>query len=208
MYPAWSLDGRHIAFAANRSDPRVVDLVVANSDGSDPTVIAVLDQGYYNSFIGSISWHWGHQYIMFSYSYNDWQNNVVMVICTVRKDGADFNVGPGPDRNACQYEPLSGSVRYAYTATGRPFYTNSDLRVSDLSGTNDALWLQVAGTISAFTHVTWNGPNSLYVVARYTAGYPDREVLFRVTNTGGGSPVHADHPIGPRRESLLSNALS
>jgi hypothetical protein len=123
---------------------------------------------------------------MFSYSYNDWQNNVVMVICTVRRDGVDFNVGPGPDRNSCQYEPTSGSVRYAYTSVGRPFYTNSDLRVSDLAGTNDELWLQVPGTISAFTHVAWNGSNSIYVVARNIAAYPNKEVLFRATKTAGG----------------------
>jgi len=191
FYPAWSLDGRQIAFAANRTDPRVVDLVVANADGSNPTVIAVLEEGYYNSYISSISWHWGNQYIMFSYSYNDWELNVLMVVCTVRKNGTDFAVGPGPDRNSCQYEPVNGSSRYAYTCAGRPFYFNSDLRVSNLAGTDDQLWLQVPGTISAFTHVTWNGSNSLYVVARSIAAYPNREVLFRVDKTSGGSTYTA-----------------
>jgi len=185
MYPAWSLDGTRIAFSAVRTDPRVVDLVVANSDGSNPTVILTLAEGYYNSFIQSISWHWADEYIMFTYAFNDINLNSLFVVCTIHFTGADFTVGPGPDRSYCQYEPTTGSQRYAYIAAGRPFYFNTDLRVSNLDGSNDHLWLQFPGTIAGFTHVLWNGPNSLYTIIRNWDQYPNREALLRVDKVGG-----------------------
>ena len=179
-YPSWSLDGTKVAFAATRTDPRVVDLVVANADGSNPTVILTLNEGYYNSFIQSISWHWGNEYIMFTYAYNDYQLNSLFVICTIHYSGSNFVVGPGPDRSYCQYEPRNNSQRYAYVATGRPFYMNSDLRVSNLDGTNDQLWFQYTGAIAGFTHVVWKNQNSLYTIIRNWDQYPNREVLLRI----------------------------
>ena len=179
-YPAWSLDGTKIAFAATTNDPRVVDLVVANSDGSNPTVILELDAGYYNSYIQSISWHWASEYIMFTYAYNDIDLNSLFVICTIHYSGSNFVVGPGPDRSYCQYEPRNNSQRYAYIAAGRPFYMNSDLRVSNLDGSNDQLWFQYTGAIAGFTHVVWKNQNSLYTIIRNWDQYPNREVLLRI----------------------------
>jgi hypothetical protein len=179
-YPAWSLDGTMLAFSAVQDDPRIADLVVAGADGSNPTVIATLNVGYYNSFITSISWHWANEYIMFSYWYNDNQGNTVAVICTVRYDGTDFVVGPGSDRFYCQYEPVQNSVRYAYLANGSPLSLNSDLRVSDLNGSNDILWWRRANVINGFTHVCWNNPNSIYTIVKNWDQHPGQEVLCRV----------------------------
>jgi len=206
-YPAWSLDGKRMAFAANRTDPRIVDLVVANADGSDLTVILTLDAGYYNSFIQSISWHWGNEYIMFSYAYNDAELNSLFVICTIEYTGQNFVVGPGPDRNYCQYEPVYGSSRYAYIANGRPFYFHSDLRVSNLDGSNDVLWLQHTDVIAGLSHVCWNNANSIYTIIRNWNQYPNREALLRVDRSAQ-TTYYTVIAISELNASLWSPTLS
>lgn len=183
-YPAWSLDGTQIAFAANQDDSRVVDLVVANADGSDPTVILTLNQGYYHSYIWSISWSWDSEYIMFTYAFDDANSNSLFVVCTILQSGGNFATGSGPDQSFCQYEPVTGSNRYAYIAAGRPFYMNTDLRVSNLNGSNNYAWWTLGGIISGFTHIAWNKTNSIYTVIRYWDQYPNKECLIRFNRAG------------------------
>ena len=186
-YPAWSLDGTRIAFAANRIDSRVVDLAVSKADGSDAQVILTLNSAYYNSYIWSISWSRDNEYIMFSYAYDDKENNNVFVVCTIHWSGNDFVVGPGPDRSYCQYEPTVGSKRYAYIANGNPLNQSTELRVSNLDGTNDVLWQKREGVIAGFRNIAWDSPNSIYTIIRDWSEYPNREVLLRFNRIGSNT---------------------
>lgn len=186
-YPAWSLDGESIAFAAQRNDSRMVDLVVANADGSNPTVILVLNDGYFNSMIQSISWSWDHQFIMFNYAFDDSQLNSYFLVCTIRRNGQNYTYVQDFLRNYSQYEPLTASQRYAYISTGTAFDANTRLRVSNLNGTNDVVWFTFQGAIAGLTHVAWKNANSIYTVIRNWSAYPNREVLLRVDKTTGGS---------------------
>jgi hypothetical protein len=192
MYPAWSLDGKYIAFTAIQTDPRVADLIVANADGSNAHSILSLNAGYYNSFISSISWHWANQYIMFSYWYNDTYSNIVMVVCTINMNGTDFVVGPGPDRNACSYEPVNSSNRYAFASGGVPGYFNSEIWVSNLNGTGASRWLLHPGVINGFTHVAWVNSSAVYAVIKDWSKYPGKEVLLRVTPTSFTELIYSD----------------
>lgn len=183
-YPAWSLDGRYIAFAAKHTDSRVVDLVIANADGSNPHVILTLNSGYYDSDIVSISWAWDNEHIMFSFYYDDANLNVVMVACTIRKNGTELSIGAGLDQSFCKYEPVTGSSRYAYISAGSAFDMNSKLQVSNLDGTNNEVWFTFYNVISGLTYVEWNNPNSIYIVIRWWDAYPNQEVLLRVDKNG------------------------
>jgi hypothetical protein len=188
MYPAWSLDGKYIAFAATRTDPRMVDLIQANADGTSPQVILTLDQGYFKSFISSISWSFNSEYIMFNYTYDDSQLNSLMMACTIRKNGGSVSFGSGFDRSFCKYEPVSGSKRYAYISTGNAFTDkNTKLHVSNLDGTNDVVWFTYTGAISGLTHIEWNNSGSIYTIIRNWDKYPNREVLLRINRSGGNT---------------------
>jgi len=180
VYPAWSLDGSKIAFAAKSYDPRYVDLYVANSDGSNPICLLSLNTGYYQSEIQSISWSWDSQYIMFNHSYDDNQGNDYFVICTIHSNGSQFQYVDDPLRSYSQYEPFAGSSRYAYISTGSFWAPTSTLQVSNLNGSNNTTWLDFQGVIAGFTHVCWKSPNSIYTVIRWWDAYPNREVLLRV----------------------------
>jgi hypothetical protein len=217
VYPAWSLDGTHIAFAAQwATDPRKADLIVANADGTGATVILTLDAGYYTSVIQSISWHWANEYIMFSYLFDDASLNVVGCVCTIRYDGYDFTVGPGNDRNWSQYEPVYGSSRYAYVSIGSPFDMNTRLHSSNLNGTNDLVWLTYLDVISGFTHVAWDDPTHIYTIIRGWDAYPNCEELLRVDNSGnftviGISDAYASlwcPTPSPNRDSLYNAELT
>jgi len=186
-YPAWSLDGEAIAFAAQRNDSRMVDLVVANADGSNPTAILVLNDGYFNSKIQSISWSWDHQFLMFNYVFDDNQLNSYFLVCTIRRNGQTYTYVQDFLRNYSQYEPLTSSQRYAYISTGTAFDANTRLRVSNLNGTNDVVWFTFQGVIAGMTHVAWKNANSIYTVIRNWSAYPNREVLLRIDKTTGGS---------------------
>ena len=183
-YPAWSLAGTKIAFAAKRTDPRIVDLCVANSDGSNITVIFTFNMGYYQSHINSISWNYSSQYIMFSVAYNDSQLNAYYFIATIHYTGTNVSYGSGFDHTYSQYEPESFSQRYAYTSSGIPGYFNSELRVTNLAGTFTDVWLLHNNVVSGLTHVCWNNPNSIYTIIRNWSSYPNKEVLVRVNKSG------------------------
>jgi hypothetical protein len=179
-YPTWSLDGTQIAWAAVRTDPRYVDLCLANSDGSNPRAIFNLSTGYYQSFIQSISWSWDNQYIMFNHAYNDWENNSYFIVCTISPNGTGFSYVNDFTRSYSQYEPITGSNRYAYISTGTFVDANSRVHVSNLNGSNDVTWFTFNGTIAGFTHICWNSPTSVYTVIRWWSQYPNREVLLRI----------------------------
>lgn len=183
FYPAWSPDGTQIAFGAQQTDKRVVDLVVANADGSSPHVILTLAEGYYTSLIQSISWFWDSQYIMFSYIFDDVNLNSVFVICTIRRDGSNFVVGPGPKMGYCQYEPQMNSTRYAYIMSGTPLNMNTELHTANLDGSSDLLWYKHP-VISGMTHIAWNNASSIYSIIRGVQEYPNREVLVDFRRTG------------------------
>ncbi len=180
VYPAWSIDGAMIAFAAMSQDPRVVDLYVSNSDGSNPICILSLNTGYFQSAIWSISWSWDSQYIMFNHAYDDYQGNDYFVVCSIHRSGSGFTFIDDPLRSFSQYEPTYGSNRYAYISTGAFWDPTSRLQVSNLDGSNNQTWLDFQGTIAGFTHVCWKSPNSVYTIVRWWDAYPDREVLVRV----------------------------
>ena len=198
LYPSWSLDGTMIAFGGQRTDPRVADLIVANADGTNATVILTLDSGYYTGFVQSISWSWDHQYIMFNYLYDDSQLNTSTVLCTVRRDGQNFVFVQDPIRSYSAYEPVNQSQRYAYVSMGSPFDANTRLRVSNLNGTNDIVWFTVSGAIAGLTHVSWKSSTSIYTVIRNWSQYPNKEVLLRIDKTTGGSTwtVIAESDVG------------
>ncbi len=214
-YPAWSLDGKKIAFAANQTDSRIVDLVVANADGSAPTVIRSLNQGYYHSYIWSISWSWDNQYLMFTYAFDDVNLNSLYIACTIHHSGTNFVIGPGPDQSFCQYEPVAGSKRYAYIAAGQPFNMNTALRVSNLDGTNNRAWLTINGTISGFTHLAWNNATSIYTVIRYWNQYPNKECILRVASNGQNQVINISDlkaslwcpTVSPNRQQFYSSEL-
>ncbi|MEJ2614974.1 MAG: hypothetical protein P8Z35_08450, partial [Ignavibacteriaceae bacterium] len=166
---------------------RVVDLAVSKADGSDTQVILTLNSAYYNSYIWSISWSWDNEYIMFSYAYDDIENNDVFIVCTIHWSGSDFVIGPGPDRSYCQYEPTVSSKRYAYIANGSPLNQSTELRVSNLDGTNDVLWQKRKGVIAGFRNIAWNSPNSIYTIIRDWSEYPNREVLIRFNRSGANT---------------------
>ncbi len=187
FYPTWSLDGTTIAFAGQRTDPRVVDLIVANANGSNATVILTLNTGYFTSLIQSISWSWDHQYIMFNHLYDDSQSNSAFIVCTIRRDGQNFVYVQDLLRSYSQYEPTASSQRYAYLSTGDPFDANSRLHVSNLNGTNDIVWFTFQGAIAGLTHVSWKNATSIYTIIRNWSQYPNKEVLLRIDKTAGGS---------------------
>ena len=183
--PAWSLDGKSIAFAGIRSnDYRIVDIYVADADGSNINFIYSLSAGYYSGSISSISWSWDNQYIMFVYGYDDVNLNTLFVVCTIHRSGSSFSFGDLPDVMGAQYEPVTGSSRYVYTTGGRPFYFNSDLCVSNLNGTNNIIWFHREGVISGFRDVTWINANSLCAVTKEVPNYPGKEVLIRFDKSG------------------------
>jgi hypothetical protein len=186
-YPTWSLDGASIAFSAQRTDSRVVDLVVANADGSSPTVILTLNDGYYNSMIQSISWSWDNQFIMFNYAFDDNQLNSYFLVCTIRRNGQNYTYVQDFLRSYSQYEPVAQSQRYAYLSTGTAFDANTRLRVSNLNGSNDVVWFTFQGAIAGLTHISWKNANSIYTVIRNWSQYPNKEVLLRIDKTSGGS---------------------
>jgi hypothetical protein len=187
FYPTWSLDGTALAFAGQRSDPRYVDLIVANADGSNATVILTLNAGYFTSLIQSISWSWDHQYLMFNYVYDDNASNDAFVVCTVQRTGQNFVYVNDLFRSYSQYEPVNSSQRYAYVATGNIADANSRLRVSNLNGTNDVVWFTFQGAIAGLTHVSWKSATSIYTIIRNWSQYPNMEVLLRIDKTSGGS---------------------
>lgn len=187
FYPTWSLDGATIAFAGQRTDPRVVDLIVANANGSNATVILTLNTGYFTSLIQSISWSWDHQYIMFNHLYDDSQSNSAFVVCTIRRDGQNFAYVQDLLRSYSQYEPTVSSQRYAYLSTGDPFDANSRLHVSNLNGSGDIVWFTFQGAIAGLTHVSWKNAASIYTIIRNWSQYPNKEVLLRIDKTSGGS---------------------
>ena len=186
-YPTWSLDGASIAFAAQRTDSRVVDIVVANANGSSPTVILTLNDGYYNSMVQSISWSWDNQFIMFNYAFDDNQLNSYFLVCTIRRNGQNYTYVEDFLRSYSQYEPVTQSQRYAYLSTGTAFDANTRLRVSNLNGSNDVVWFTFQGAIAGLTHVSWKNANSIYTVIRNWSQYPNKEVLLRIDKTSGGS---------------------
>ena len=200
-YPTWSLDGSKIAFAVKGTDPKTVDLWVANSDGSDLTLIFTFNQGYYSSHISSISWNYSSEYIMFSIWYNDAQLNDYYVIATIHYTGGNLSLGTGFDHTYCQYEPEDGSDRYAYTSSGIPGYFNSELRVSNLGGTYTDVWFQHTGVVSGLTHVCWNNTNSIYTIVRFWSQYPNKEVMIRVDKSGG------NYTFTPLLFSGINNSL-
>ncbi len=184
VYPAWSLDGRRIAFAAKYVNSRYVDLYVANADGTDLMAILTLCDGFYESNIQSLSWHWGDQTIMFNYAYDDNQGNDYFMLHTINYDGTSWVFLDDFVRSYSQYEPVNNSLRYAYLTTGTIFDQNSRLRVSNLDGSNDQIWMTYSGIIAGFTHVCWNNTNSIYTIIRWWDQYPNREVLLRINKIG------------------------
>jgi len=184
VYPAWSLDGRRIAFAAKYFDSRYVDLFVANADGTNPVAILSLYDGYYESNIQSLSWHWGDQTIMFNYAYDDYSGNDYFMQHTINYDGSSWQFLNDFLRTYSQYEPVNYSQRYAYLTTGTFYDQNSRLRVSNLDGSNDHIWMTYSGIIAGFTHVCWNNTNSIYTIIRWWDQYPNREVLLRINKVG------------------------
>ena len=180
VYPAWSIDGTQIAFAAKPYDSRVVDLYVANADGSNPTVILSLNTGYYQSNIQSISWSWDSEYLMFNHAYDDYEGNDYFIVCSIHKSGSQFAYLDDFTRSYSQYEPVAGSNRYAYISTGTFWDQTTRLRVSNLDGSNNNIWFDFQGVIAGFTHVCWNSPTSIYTVVRWWGQYPNREVLIRI----------------------------
>lgn len=188
-YPAWSLDGTRIAFSANRlGDPRIVDLAVANADGSDAQIILSLTGPGYESYIYSISWSWDSEYIMFSFAYDDFQQNDYFNECIIHWSGESFiqdtNV---PDRIYCKFEPITSSIRYAYILNGSAINQNSELYVSNLDGTGSVLWARITDVINGFGNLVWNTPSSIYAVVRYLPDYPNRELLLRFDRSGGNT---------------------
>jgi hypothetical protein len=187
MYPAWSLDGKYIAFGAVRTTKYIVDLIVANADGSNPTVITSFYQGVYSGYIQSISWAWDNQYLMFTYAYDDVNLFSYFALCTIKKDGTNFSTLSDLTRSYCQYEPVTSSTRYAYISTGSSFDQNTRLRVSNLNGTNDVVWFTFTGAIAGMTHVCWKNTSSIYAIIRNWSNYPGKEVLVRIDKTVSGS---------------------
>ena len=187
MYPTWSLDGKFIAFSAVRTTKYIVDLIVANADGSNPTVILTLNQGWFSGFIQSISWSWDNQYLMFTYSYDDINLYSYFALCTIKKDGTNFTTLPDLTRSYCQYEPVTGSTRYAFISTGTFKDANTRLRVSNLNGTNDVVWFTFTGSIAGMTHICWKNTSSIYSIIRNWSNYPGKEVLVRIDKTTSGS---------------------
>ncbi len=183
IYPTWSLDGTRIAFAAKRTDPRVVDLCVANADGSDITVIFTFDMGYYQSIINSISWQSTNQYLMFTIAYDDAQLNSYFIIATILSGGGNISFGNAFDITYSQYDPLT-SNRYAYTSSGLPPDFTSKLSV--VNSGNTTVWL-THQTVSGFTHVCWNNSNSIYTILRYWDQHPNKEVLVRANRSGSST---------------------
>jgi hypothetical protein len=187
MYPAWSLDGKYIAFSAVHTAKYIVDLIVANADGSNPTVIMTLYQGMYSGYIQSVSWSWDNQYLMFTYAYDDATLFSYFALCTIKKDGTNFATLSDLTRSYCQYEPVTSSTRYAYISTGSAYDQNTRLRVSNLNGSNDVLWFTFNGAIAGMTHVCWKNTSSVYAIIRNWSSYPGKEVLVRIDKTTGGS---------------------
>jgi hypothetical protein len=129
--PAWSLDGRSLAFAAiAKNDPRVVDLFTANADGSNPLLVTRLSAGYYSSTITSVSWFYDHQWLMFVYGYNASDLTTMFLVCTIKRTGTDFATAPQPDVMGSQYEPVNASARYAYTTLPWGMWCGSRPRAS------------------------------------------------------------------------------
>jgi hypothetical protein len=117
---------------------------------------------------------------MFNHSYDDNQGNDFFMVCTINSNGSEFNFVDDPLRSYSQYEPFVGSSRYAYISTGAFWSPTTCLRVSNLNGSNDNIWLDFQGVIAGFTHVCWKSPNSIYTIIRWWDAYPNREVLLRV----------------------------
>jgi len=182
--PAWSLDGKSLAFAAiAKNDPRVVDLFTANADGSNPFIVTRLNAGYYSSTITSVSWFYDHQWLMFVYGYNAIDLTTLFLVCTIKRTGTDFGTAPQPDVMGSQYEPVNASTRYTYTTMGTPFNFKSNLVVSNLNGTNAVTWFQIAN-VDAMGDVVWIASTSIGAIVRYDPGYPNKELLVRFDRSG------------------------
>jgi hypothetical protein len=187
-YPTWSPDGTRLAFAGVwASDPREVDLIVVNADGSNLDIILNLDQGYFHSFIQSISWRPTGDWLLFSYALDDWEGNSFFEAYERQVDGNILNDLGGPDISYCQYEPGSGSSRWAYVTAGTPLDMNSRLHVVNYNGSNHQIWQLSQGYIARFRDFCWRNSNTIYlVVNEWGSGY--QQGLARVTfpNVGVG----------------------
>lgn len=210
LHPTWSLDGKMIAFVAQRVDSREANLVVVNANGSNPTVILTLDIGHTLNIIQSLSWSWDSRFIMFAYALNHVAAGNLYMVCAIEKNGKNFVIGPGVDRAYCQYEPVANSKRYAYVARGFSFLPISTLQVSNLEAPEGEIWSANAGKligqsyIPGYSYTAWNNPNSIYVIARNLRNYPGREVLQRIDKTSAGNVQITNIGVSDSLAILLS----
>jgi hypothetical protein len=210
LYPTWSLNGKMLACVAQLVDDSEASLVVANADGSNPTVILTLDIGHTLNIIQSLSWSWDSRFIMFTYALNHVAIGNLFMVCAIEKTGKNFVIGQGVDRAYCQYEPAANSKRYAYVARGFSNLPVSTLQVSNLEAPQGEIWsanlgkLVGQGYIPGYSYMAWNNPNSIYIIARNLRDYPGREVLQRIDKTSAGDTQISNIGISDSLAILMS----